>query len=78
YGVIGAAIATVFARATAAGVGLYLLFSGRVGLKPSLEDLRLDFETVYKILDIGAPTAAEQSLRAIGIGALTAIIAIAG
>lgn len=78
YGVIGAAIATVFARATAAVVGLYLLFSGRVGLKPSLEDLRLDFETVYKILDIGAPTAAEQSLRAIGIGALTAIIAIAG
>ncbi|MFC6905182.1 MATE family efflux transporter [Halalkalicoccus tibetensis] len=78
FGVIGAAVATVFSRATAAGVGLYLLFSGRVGLEPSLSDLWLDRGTVYKIVDIGGPTALEQSLRAVGIGALTAIIALAG
>ncbi len=78
YGVTGAAIATVFSRATAAGVGLFLLFSGRVGLQPSLDDLRPDLDTIRRILDIGAPTAAEQGLRSIGIAAMTAIIALAG
>lgn len=78
YGVTGAAIATVFSRGTAAAVGLYLLFSGRVGLEPSLDDLWPDPETISKILDIGAPTAAEQGLRGLGIAALTAIIALAG
>lgn len=78
YGVTGAAIATVFSRGTAAAVGLYLLFSGSVGLEPSLDDLRPDPATIRKILDIGAPTAAEQGLRGLGIAALTAIIALAG
>lgn len=78
YGVEGAAIATVISRGTAAVVGLYLLFSGRVGLKPSVSDLWLSGDTVRRILDIGAPIAAEQGLRAGGIAALTAIIAIAG
>ncbi len=78
YGVAGAAIATVFARGTAACVGLYLLFTGRVGLEPSLSDLWLDTETVRKILDIGAPTATEQGVRAFGITVLTALIALAG
>ncbi|MGM0604670.1 MAG: MATE family efflux transporter [Halobacteriota archaeon] len=78
YGVAGAAIATVISRGTAATIGLYLLFSGRVGLQPSLSDLRLRTDTVRKILDIGAPTAAEQGVRSLGIAALTMIVAIAG
>jgi len=78
YGVEGAAIATVISRGFAATVGLWLLFSGRVGLQPTLSDLWLDPRTVWKILDVGAPIAAEQGLRAGGIAALTAIIAIAG
>ncbi|MXV60740.1 MATE family efflux transporter [Natronorubrum sp. JWXQ-INN-674] len=78
YGVAGAAIATVFSRGIAAGVGLYLLFSGRVGLEPSLSDLRLRSKTVRKIIDIGAPTATEQGVRAFGITVLTALIALAG
>ena len=78
YGVAGAAVATVFSRGTAAAIGLYLLFSGRVGLEPSLSDLRLRSKTVRKILDIGAPTATEQGVRAFGITVLTALIAVAG
>ncbi len=78
YGVEGAAIATVISRGFAATVGLWLLFSGRVGLQPSLSDLWLDPRTIWKILDVGAPIAAEQGLRAGGIAALTAIIALAG
>jgi putative MATE family efflux protein len=78
YGVAGAAIATVFSRGTAAIVGLYLLFSGRVGLEPSLSDLRLESETVRKIVEIGGPIATEQGFRAFGITVLTALIALAG
>ena len=78
YGVAGAAVATVFSRGVAAGVGLYLLFSGRVGLEPSISDLWLCPETVRKIVDIGAPTATEQGFRAFGITVLTALIALAG
>jgi len=78
YGVSGAAIATVIARGTAACVGLYLLFTGRVGLQPSVSDLWLDRQTVRKILEIGAPTATEQGVRAFGITVLTAVIALAG
>ena len=78
WGVDGAAIATVFSRGLAAAIGLYLLFSGRVGLQPSLSDLWLRRETVEKIFDIGAPTATEQGVRSFGITVLTAVIALAG
>lgn len=78
YGVAGAAYATVFSRGTAAAIGLFILFTGRVGLRPSLSDLLLDRETVTKILDIGGPTAIEQAFRASGITVLTAIVAVAG
>ena len=78
YGVAGAAVATLIARGIAAVAGLYLLFSGRVGLQPELGDLRPRAETVRKIVEVGVPIGAEQGLRALGIAALTAIIAIAG
>ena len=78
WGVEGAAVATVFSRAVAASIGLYLLFSGQVGLEPSLGDLWLRRDTVRKILEIGGPTATEQGFRAFGITVLTALIALAG
>ncbi|GAB7009250.1 MATE family efflux transporter [Halorubrum trueperi] len=78
FGIEGAAVATVFSRGIAATVGLYLLFSGRVGLDPSPADLVPDLPVVRQILDIGAPIAAEQGLRAGGIAVLTAVIALAG
>ncbi|MEF8779624.1 MAG: MATE family efflux transporter [Haloferacaceae archaeon] len=78
FGVVGAAYATVFSRGFAAFIGLFLLFSGRVGLQPALSDLLLDAETVRRILDIGGPTAIEQGVRAFGITVLTAVVALAG
>jgi len=78
WGVEGAAVATVIARGVAAMTGLYLLFSGRVGLEPTLGDLWLDLETVKKILEIGAPIATEQGFRSLGIALLTALVALAG
>ncbi|WP_458206250.1 MATE family efflux transporter [Haladaptatus sp. NG-SE-30] len=78
FGVQGAAIATVLSRGIGALVGFGLLFSGRVGIHLSLDDLILRAESVRKIVEIGAPTSVEQSTRALGITALTALVALAG
>ena len=78
WGVAGAAVATVLSRATAGGIGLYLLFSGRLGITFSWSDLPIDRETILQILDIGVPTSFEMGLRSMGIAVLTAIIAIEG
>ena len=78
FGVEGAAYATVFSRAVASGIGLYILFTGRVGLRPTLGDLRPRFDTVRRIVDLGLPTATEQGMRSLGLAVLTAIVALAG
>ncbi|MFP4590976.1 MAG: MATE family efflux transporter [Halobacteriales archaeon] len=77
-GVEGAALATILSRGVAAAVGLYLLFTGGVGLQPALADLRPELETVRTIVDIGGPIAVEQGMRATGLAVLTAVIALAG
>ena len=78
WGVEGAAIATLIARGFAAFVGIWLLFSGRVGVQPTLGDLWLDRETVTDIVRIGAPTAVELGARSLGLALMTVILAIAG
>jgi len=78
FGVQGAAIATVASRGVAALVGMALLFSGRLGIQLTVDDLRLKLATVRKIVRIGLPASVDQSTRALGITVLTAIVAIAG
>ena len=78
YGVEGAAIATIFSRSIAAVFGLYLLFSGGIGLDVTLETLRLQRSTLSEIVTIGVPTAVEMGVRASGVAILTAIIATEG
>ncbi|MFB6154440.1 MAG: MATE family efflux transporter [Haloferacaceae archaeon] len=78
FGVQGAAIATVLSRGVGAVVGLGLLFTGRVGIHLSPSDLLLRRETVRKIVRIGAPTSVEQSTRALGVTAMTALVALGG
>ena len=78
FGVTGAAVATVLARATAAVVGLWLLFGGRVGLHLKLENLLLEFETVTKIVRIGGPGAIDQSTQSVAAIVMTALIATVG
>ena len=78
FGVQGAAIASLVARGTGAIIGLALLFSGRVGIEITPTDLTPDLDTFRQIALIGAPSSAEQSMRALGVTALAALIAIAG
>ena len=78
WGVEGAAIATLISRGFAAFVGLWLLFSGRIGLQPTLSDLRLNPETMKQIIRIGAPTSVELGARSLGLAVMTVILALAG
>ena len=78
FGVEGAAAATILSRGLAAGVGLWLLFSGRVGIALSPADLRLELATIRKLLDIGVPLSVEVSTQAIALSAMTAFVAVIG
>ncbi len=56
-------------------VGLWLLFSGRVGLHLRLHHLCLRAETVRQIVVIGAPASLGQSGTAVGFSIMTGILA---
>ena len=77
-GVPGAAVATVFSRGLATIFGVIILFRGTLGLKATFKDLWPRWETVRTILAIGAPAAIEQSSRAVGMTAMTAVVAAYG
>jgi len=77
-GVAGAAIATVGSRGLAALAGFWLLFSGRVGITPSLSALRPELAPVRKIVRIGAPVSVEQSTQALSVTLMTVLIALVG
>jgi putative MATE family efflux protein len=78
YGIAGAAFATVFSRTVAAGIGLWILFSGAIGLSVTVSDLRPDRRVLERIVEIGVPTSLEMGLRASGIAVMTAIVAVEG
>lgn len=75
FGVEGAAVATVLSRGLAGGVGLWLLFSGRVGFSLSLFDLKPKVTTVRELVAIGAPLSIEQVTNSISVIVMTALIA---
>ncbi|MEF8861540.1 MAG: MATE family efflux transporter [Haloarculaceae archaeon] len=73
-GVEGAALATLIARAVAAVIGLYVLFGLGIGPQVRPSHLRPDVPTIRKIVDIGAPSALEQSTSALAMLTLTAMV----
>ncbi|MFO8059918.1 MAG: MATE family efflux transporter [Bacillota bacterium] len=77
-GVQGAAVATVISRGLAALIGVGVLFRGNLGLRVRVRDLRPDPATIRKVVTIGAPAAAEQSMRAAGMMVMTATVAVFG
>ncbi len=77
-GVTGAAIATALARSTAALIGIYLLFSGRVGIKMSVKSMMLKLRWIKKIVRIGAPATVARAESAVGFVFLFALVAYFG
>ncbi|QDA32303.1 MATE family efflux transporter [Thermococcus indicus] len=73
-GVAGVALATVIANVVGAAIGLYLLFTDRVGISLSLESLRPDFEFYGKLFRVGLPSSIGQSANSFGFVILTRII----
>ncbi|RYY98594.1 MAG: MATE family efflux transporter [Chitinophagaceae bacterium] len=78
YGVMGAAIATLFTQVVAAVAGFVILFRGRRGIKLELRDFRPDWTHIRKAFNIGLPASIEQSMRALGLTVMTFLIASFG
>ncbi len=77
-GVAGAAVATVATRGVASTVGVYLLFTGKVGIKLKLRHLKLKIKWVKKIFDIGLPASAARAGSSLGFVGLIAIVSVFG
>ncbi|WP_049922849.1 MATE family efflux transporter [Halopiger djelfimassiliensis] len=72
--VAGAAVATVISRGIATGIGFYLLYYTGVGPAIRPEHLRPRLEYAIEITRLGVPTALEQSMTALALVAMTAIV----
>lgn len=75
-GVVGAALTTLITRGIVAIIDMYLLFSGKVGIKLKLSDLKPDILWIKKIVSIGVPSAIGQSGTALGFVVLISLVSI--
>jgi len=73
-GVQGAAVATIFCRGVGFVIGLWILFTGRKGLKVRLSDMLPDFKFFKKIVNIGVPASVESTGRAISVNAMLSVV----
>lgn len=75
WGVQGAAVATVASRAIATLAGIYVLFGTDLGPTIELRDLIPKPGPVREIVELGVPTALEQSGTALAMVVATAMVA---
>ena len=73
-GVEGAAVATILSRALSLMIGIWILFTGRRGLKISLAGMKPDFDFFKKMMNIGVPASIEGAGRSISVNAVTAVV----
>ncbi len=77
-GVTGAAVATLVAQAISATIGIWLLMNGKHEIKLQYSNFTPDFSLIKKIFRLGLPSSLEQSGRALGMLAMTFIVAYFG
>ncbi len=77
-GIRGAALATVLAQAAAAGVAVYVLFSGRVRLHIRWRHWKPDLPLAWRILRIGLPGSGQMLSRSLMGAVLMGIVAGCG
>ena len=70
----GAAVATLISRGLATLIGVYLLYYTDVGPDIQPAHLRPRWEYVAKITRLGTPSALEQSMTALALVAMTAMV----
>lgn len=73
-GVEGAAVATIFSRFLSLGVALWILFSGRKGVKVELGKMKPDPDYFRKMVKIGVPASIEGVGRSVSVNLLVAVI----
>jgi len=73
-GVAGAAYATVGSRGVAAGVGIWLLATGRVGVRLRARWLLPRPADVWRILRVGIPNAVDQTATSLGFVVLMGLV----
>ncbi|WP_049935971.1 MATE family efflux transporter [Haloplanus natans] len=74
WGIEGAAIATVFSRGLALVVGLWIMLSGRRGVRIRPRDIVPDPEYGRRLLRIGVPASVEGTGQAVAINLLMFIV----
>ncbi|UCG93532.1 MAG: MATE family efflux transporter [candidate division WOR-3 bacterium] len=72
--VLGAALATIIAYFTASVLSIYLIFSGKVGIKFYIHEFKPDFHLFKRMVSIGLPAGIGQSLNAFGFVALMGVV----
>ncbi len=72
--VAGAAYATVFSRLVAAAISIWILFSGRKGIRITAANLKPDWIAVKRLTSIGLPSAIGQAVPAFGFTVLQGIV----
>jgi putative MATE family efflux protein len=75
FGVVGAAVATIVTQGLAAIFGIIILIKGRYHIQLHLNDLKPDMPLIKKMFRLGFPASIEQSTRALGITAMTFLVA---
>ncbi|WP_303646698.1 MATE family efflux transporter [Halorussus amylolyticus] len=73
-GIEGAALATIFSRGVASLLGFYILFVARAGPDVQVGYLVPDFSYIWDIVRIGVPSTLEQSMSALAMITLTAMV----
>ena len=73
-GVKGAAMATVSTQSLALIIGFVILFRGKHDIHLHLSDFKPDLVHIKRAFKIGFPSSIEQSMRAIGMTAMTFLI----
>ncbi|WP_248896477.1 MATE family efflux transporter [Haloplanus halobius] len=74
WGIEGAAIATVFSRGLALVVGLWIMLSGRRGVRIRPKDVVPDLAYGRKLVRIGVPASVEGTGQAVAINLLMFIV----
>ncbi|AXG11090.1 MATE family efflux transporter [Haloplanus rubicundus] len=74
WGIEGAAIATVFSRGLALAVGLWIMLSGRRGVRIRPRDIVPDLNYGRRLVRIGVPASVEGTGQAVAINLLMFIV----
>jgi putative MATE family efflux protein len=73
-GVAGAAWATLISRALVAGIGIWLLFGGRIALTLKVKQLVPDWSTIAQLLRVGVPGGLDGAARSFAAVAIVAMV----